>query len=423
MISNGASQNCIYEKFSVQKAGALFMKMGYRKIDVTFAIIQSCAEKFDFVVWIAPANFLASNDYVKIIKFLAGGLYRKICFFSIEAISLSDSKYLQLYNLIDKYRTFCVVDESITIKNTEAGRTKRLLLVRSKFKFRLILSGTPITQGLIDLYSQIEFISPGILKMSESQFSNSFLPFYEDSYKTWRRWSRPEDEQLLVKLMLPYVYECDLDMDYNISYFDEYFTLTPEEELDYKAEKEAFLSNKYDDNRRIFFLEVVQKFQHIYTLCESKAARLFNLVNQIISENEKVIIYIKFLDEIIFLRECGGLGKHKSISMVGRTNKQKALALFEENINIMFCSYGVGAMELDLHFCNNIIYFSQTFDYKGKIQSMYNIYRVNQKKKLKVYNFWVRTGLDLLIQENILRKQDVLSNVCKIISGREFESL
>lgn len=80
--------------------------------------------------------------------------------------------------MVDRFRTFCVVDESITIKNTEAGRTQRLLELAHRFKYRLILSGTPLTQGLIDLYSQIKFMNPAILNMTESQFANNFCTFH-----------------------------------------------------------------------------------------------------------------------------------------------------------------------------------------------------------------------------------------------------
>lgn len=146
--------------------------------------------------------------------------------------------------MVDRFRTFCVVDESITIKNTEAGRTQRLLELAHRFKYRLILSGTPLTQGLIDLYSQIKFMNPAILNMTESQFANNFLHVSYDQDKTRRKWSCPEKEQHLIKLMRPYIYECDLDFDCPIKRHDYNFNLSAKEAEYYQMEKEDFLQSK-----------------------------------------------------------------------------------------------------------------------------------------------------------------------------------
>lgn len=408
-----------YDKLSSLKAGALFMKIGSKKLNLAIDLAKSKKDEIDFVIWIAPASFFMQNSYTEDIKNFAGPLSKKICFYTIESISLSDNKYLQLYNLADKYRTFCIVDESLTIKNTEAGRTKRLLSICNKFKYRLILSSIPLTQGLIDLYSQLEFIDSNILRMNESQFSNIFLPFYEDYYKSWRRWSRPEDERLLINMMLPYVFACDLEETYNIRYIDSNFELTKQEEESYKYEKDFFLKNK----NQVAFMDIVQNFQHMYTISHNKIQALIKLLNQIVANKEKVIIYIKFLDEIIFFKESGFLSGFSFVECTGSSNKRKAIAKFEGNVDIMFCTYGVDQLDLNLELCNNIIFFSQTFDYKCKIQSLYNLYYTQYQKPVTIYNFWVKTGLEELIRQNLLRKANVLSNVCKMISKNEAMTL
>lgn len=403
-----------FAKLSSLKAGALFINSTEQKIIFTLKLIQSKIDEVDFIIWIAPAASFATNYYPSLIQELAGGLSRKICFFSIESISNPADEYLRLYNLSDKYRTFCVVDDSLTIKNTEAGRTKRLLAMHRKFKYRLILSSVPLTQGLIDLYSQIKFIDANILRMSESQFSNIFLPFYEDdNYKIIRRWSTPANELLLMKLMQPYIYHCDLkNWDSSLRHYNHDFELTPKEAKSYTEEKEKFLEGKY----QVAFMEVAQKFQHIYTISKHKVEALFELVEEIKARKEKVIIYTKYLDEIVFLKESGGFRKEDFVVLTGHSNKQKAILSFEKDIDIMFCTYRVDRLGLSLRCCDNIIYFSQTFDYKDKIQSLYNLERRNRNHKINIYNFWVKTGLEELIRDNLNRKINVLNNVCRIMS-------
>ena len=215
------------DKLSKLKAGALFMRMGARKTKMALDLIKNKQDDFDTVVWIASASFLGWDGYTKAIDENLEGLTKEICFFSIESISCSDIRYLQLYALAERYRVFCVVDESITIKNTEAGRTKRLLLMRNMFDYRLILSSLPLTQGLVDLYSQIEFMHPSVLNMSETQFLNTYLSPYDDG--TTRKWSKPENEKILIEQMRPFIFQCDLEEHNNLNYIDLCFDLTEKE--------------------------------------------------------------------------------------------------------------------------------------------------------------------------------------------------
>lgn len=409
----------IFKKFSKLKSGALFMKLSRMKIRMAFELIKTKLHKVDFVIWIAPANFLATNQYKEDIKYFSGNLYRKICFYAIENISMADDKYLNLYNLADKYRTFCVVDESITIKNTESGRTRRLLFMRHKFKYRLILSGTPLTQGIVDLYSQMQFMDSDILKMTQSQFMNNFLSFYVDEFDFLKRWSDEEKENKLIKMIKPYILHCDLEDKLNIKYFDHKFELTAAEMQDYVSEKEFF----FQKQSQVAFLQLVQHFQYLYTLSQNKIHALFKLVNDIVSRKEKVIIYLKFLSEIRFFKESGGFGDKSFVVMTGRSNKIKALNRFERNVDIMLCTYKVESPRINLCRCNNIIFFTQTFDYKDKIQSLNNFYQTENIYDVNIYNFWVETGLEKLIQDSLGRKETVLNHVSSIMSKEEVMNL
>lgn len=407
-----------FDMLSNCKTGALFMKMGAKKIETALEFVKSQQFKVEYVIWIAPAAFLATKTYRNEIRNCSKGLERKIYFFSIEAISCSDAKYLDLYQMIDRFRTFCVVDESLTIKNIEAGRTQRLLKIASKFKYRLILSSAPLTQGLIDLYSQITFMNPSILNMTETQFANSFLRLSCDENNFKRKWSSPEREKYLINLMRPYIYECDLEFDCPIKYTNYNFQLSNLEALSYQQEKEDFLNGK----DKVSFLEVAQKFQHIYTINQDKVLKLAELIQKIISRGEKVIIFIKFADEIRCLKECGILN-FAYVTMSGNFNKNKVVSEFAKDIPVMFSTYGAGGYGLHIPFCNNIIFFSQTFDYKDKIQSLDCIYKKGQQYHINIYNFWVQTGLENLIRNSLSRKENVLSNICQYIKKEDLLAL
>lgn len=60
-------------------------------------------------------------------------------------------------------RGMIAIDESTTIKNHKAKRTKALMKIAADFKYRRLLTGSPITKSPMDIFSQTEFLRPGLL--------------------------------------------------------------------------------------------------------------------------------------------------------------------------------------------------------------------------------------------------------------------
>ena len=86
----------------------------------------------------------------------------KILVINVEAFSTKKGvafveKFILAHNVL------IAVDESTTIKNPKAQRTKNLLKLAINTKYRRILTGFPVTQSPLDLYSQSTFLSPQLL--------------------------------------------------------------------------------------------------------------------------------------------------------------------------------------------------------------------------------------------------------------------
>jgi SNF2 family DNA or RNA helicase len=60
-------------------------------------------------------------------------------------------------------RGMIAIDESTTIKNHKAKRTKALMKIAAGFAYRRILTGSPITKSPMDAYAQFEFLGPRLL--------------------------------------------------------------------------------------------------------------------------------------------------------------------------------------------------------------------------------------------------------------------
>ena len=90
----------------------------------------------------------------------------KLKIFVMNVESLSTKKGLRNAALFLNFRSMMIVDESTTIKNPKAKRTKNILLLAKEAKYRRILTGSPVTKSPLDLWSQMDFLDPEILGQS-----------------------------------------------------------------------------------------------------------------------------------------------------------------------------------------------------------------------------------------------------------------
>ena len=86
----------------------------------------------------------------------------KFLLMNVEAFSTKKGVYVAEY-FVKRFNGFMVVDESTTIKNRQAKRTKAICSVGLGAVMRRILTGSPVTKSPMDLFSQMGFLSPEIL--------------------------------------------------------------------------------------------------------------------------------------------------------------------------------------------------------------------------------------------------------------------
>ena len=77
--------------------------------------------------------------------------------FSTDKGRLFAGKFLRSHNAL------MAIDESTTIKNPSAKRTKNIVALSKSAKYRRIMTGSPVTKNPLDLFSQCEFLDPYLL--------------------------------------------------------------------------------------------------------------------------------------------------------------------------------------------------------------------------------------------------------------------
>lgn len=185
------------------------MKQGTGKTRVALELIKST--DCDFVLFLCPFS-TKENLRTEIDKW---GLDRSFEIVGYETLSSSDETYLGLLDLKKQYqKLFIVADESVFIKNSDNKRFERMLKLRDMSEYRLILNGTPITKNEWDIYNQMEFLSPLIIKMSRLEFLQAFFKKvrYKRKGENPREFYKLSDVNIdyLHKLIEPFIFEADL---------------------------------------------------------------------------------------------------------------------------------------------------------------------------------------------------------------------
>lgn len=94
------------------------------------------------------------------------------CIFVVNYEAMLYAAYDVVLKIARKYRLAMYLDESQRIKNPQASTTKKILSLRSEMAYRRILTGTPMTQNVMDLWPQLTFI--GAVNMNPYAFRNRF---------------------------------------------------------------------------------------------------------------------------------------------------------------------------------------------------------------------------------------------------------
>lgn len=363
------------------KVGALFMDAGTGKTKVAIDIVNS--SPCDAVFWFAPLSTIRLNNIQNEVE-KQGGFKIPARYVGIESIGQSDRIYLNVIEEIKKYKKpFIVVDESLKIKNAEAKRTKKLLEIGKITEYKLILNGTPLSKNLLDVWAQMEFLSPRILSMSLREYKNTFCCYTTITKQIGNRKYTKEfvnsykNIDYLYSLIRHYVYKADLKLTISQNYKTVHYMIGDEERAAYGELKDLFLSDKMLEWRNNnIFLEMTQRMQHSYCCTSSK----IDAVNDILKEVDpkKVIIFCKYV---------------ASRELCEQTFK-----------DCKVLSYQKDSLGMNLQQYNITIYFDKIWDYALKTQSYNRTYRTGQEFDCVYYELTGDVGLEHLIDKNISKK-------------------
>lgn len=367
------------EKLHRLKVGALFLGCGCGKTQAAVELINT-VDDVDLLLFVCPCR---TKDNLREELAKCGCRY-EADIIGVESIGCSDRIYLETLEKVEKAgRVFLVVDESIKIKNWSAKRTRRLMEIGNHAEFKLILNGTPVTKNIIDIWAQMNFLSPKIFgNTSFYKFRDRYCKYTQvkvGSYVKKTIITGFENIDHLLSIIDPYVYQCELDLNLSKYYKTVHWSFN-DEELDEYEQLKYELSFEYeqDDNG---ILAILSKLQHSYCLSSAKFEAIKDLVN------DKTLIMCKYIAS------------------------REALEKVYPNTKIL--TYGTGSLGLNLQQYNRIIYFDKTWDYAFREQSEARIYRIGQQDDCQYYDLTGNIGLERMIDQCIKKKTSLVEHFKK----------
>lgn len=322
----------------------------------------------------------------------------------------------------EKEFDFCIIDEAQNIKNSKAQNTKYVKAIKAGC--RIALSGTPMENNLMELWSIFDYIMPGYL-LSEAKFKEKYLK--EDMYDELKELIKPFILRRLKKDVideLPNKIEKKfmVEMEKNQKAVYQSYIKEVRQKL-YSGEDNKITVFSYLTKLRQLCLDPSLILDD-YVGRSAKIEAALNIVNMAIAENRKVLIFSQFTS---VLQKLGSELSEKNIGYLyldGSTKANKRVEMVKEfneseDLKIFLISLKAGGTGLNLTSSDLVLHFDPWWNPAIEDQATDRAHRIGQQNIVEVIKLIAKDS----VEENIIRLQeDKRELINKVISGEEIGS-
>ena len=342
-----------------------------------------------------------------------------------------------LTDLVERSKTLLVLDESHRIKTPSAKQTRMLSNLGKKATYRRILTGTPITQGPFDAFTQFNFLDPSILSCG------SYFAF-KNRYGVWeKQYAHGRSFQALVE------YKNLNDLQQRIAGHSfrvetrECLDLPPRQYSRFRLSLSSKQQHIYNDLRDLLMAEL-NGVEITAPLALTKLLRLQQVTGGFfptedgavaidpvcprmemlssILENVpgKVIIWARFRSELEMIEKIFGWS---AVTLHGGTKKDERdrnLKWFRHDpeVRYLIANPAVAGEGLDLSVADTMIFYSCSFKLTERLQAEARCDVPGRTTPVTVVDLVAENTID----EHVLEKLHAKSNVAAAITGDELRS-
>jgi SNF2 family DNA or RNA helicase len=316
---------------------------------------------------------------------------------------------------------YIILDESQVIKNPASMLYKTMIRLKSEFK--LVLTGTPVENSLTDLWTQLNFVNPGLL---------GDLSFFRREFaKPIEQLGDDEKEVKLRKIIKPFILRRTKEMVAPdlppITEQTVFCDMTEEQNKLYDEEKSAVrnsilknIESNGLEKSAIVVLQGLMKLRQIsnhplltfddYVYGSGKFEIVFQDMESVISEGHKILVFSSFVKHLeLYAKEF----KKKRIQFTmltgASTNREKIVNSFQNDPEnkIFLISLKAGGVGLNLTAADYVFILDPWWNPASEVQAMSRAHRIGQDKSVFVYRYITSNS----IEEKIVRLQEKKSKL------------
>lgn len=324
-----------------------------------------------------------------------------------------------------KHTAMAVVDESTRIKSISAARTRRIIKAGKKAKFRRIMTGTPVTQGPLDVFAQFQFLGDRLLGFgSFYAFRNRYALMGGWQGKQVVGYANLEELQAKIDAYSYRVLRKDVYEELpEMTYLKREVQLTPEQARLYQQMAEEMRA-ELASGEKVEVMHAIVKVMRMQQIIggflplesDDEAARtpaktmplpgknpkleeLFEVIEDYPDEN-KIIIWAKFRAELALIAKAlrERYGQEAVVEFHGgtvrtRDEDKRRFQNVSSGVKFFVGQPGAGGLGLDLSVAGLMIYYSNDHSLETRLQSQDRNQGPKQKaKKLLIVDLVAKLG-------------------------------
>ena len=403
--------------------GILADEMGLGKTIQTLCFLETQKEKKSIVIAPTSLIFNWENEFKKFVPNIKLGVAyggksaRDKVIENIENYDVILTSYGTYRNDLDKYKTiefdYCIIDEAQNIKNPDSVITQAVKQINAKVKFAL--TGTPIENNLVELWSVFDFVMPGYLynkRKFEKIFTNNENNFNQlkSLIKPFmlRRTKRDVIKELPDKIEQKFFVE--LDKEHKRAY-KSFVNLVKKRILELNEDNMTVFSYLTKLRQLSIAPELVVKN---YKGKNSKLDMLLKIIKE--NNDRKILVFSQFTK---VLNIIGNKLKEENISysyIDGKTDAKKRLQLVEQfnntdNSRVFLISLKAGGTGLNLTSASMVVHFDPWWNPAVEDQASDRAHRFGQKSIVNVIKLIAKGTVEervIALQEN---KKDLIEEI------------
>lgn len=338
-----------------------------------------------------------------------------------------------IFEALAAYRPDLIVcDESQRIKNPSAAQSKALHKLGDAAPFRMILSGTPVQNNAVDLYSQYRFLDPAVYGANFYAFKNRYCimgGYGQHQIVGYRNMDELVEKEHSVAYRVTKE-EC-LDLPQQ-TFINRYVQFTDAEQAIYEQlRKSSFLELETGENVTAttiltMYLRLMQLTGGFLTADESTRPKQVNTAkldaladivdDYVVDAGKKLVIFARFRAEIAAIENLLRLRKIQYGSIYGDVPMEERGKIVEDfqtnpDTKVFVAQIQTAGLGITLHAASTAVFYSYDYNYANYAQALARIHRIGQRLPVTYIHLVVDGSIDEKILAALENKEDMAKTV------------